>query len=338
MANSIVTGASGSVGGYLIRELLRKEDSGIIKAIYTGRSGRGRFPEAENPRIQWILGDILDINFLLQVIESGSFVYHCAAFISFSKQDETALYTINQQGTAHIVDACLFKSAAKLVYIHSIAGMGRIAGVTTFDESYHWVESPLNSTYGKSKFLGELEVWRGIAEGLEASIVIPSVILGNPIRSKNSNKYIDHILQSNNIAPGGGTGFVDVRDVARMCIFCMEQKIPGHRVLCSGMNIRYYELYEMIAISLQKDCQLKILGKNQMDWLWKKQAIKSFISNSPPKWNKGSARHASIYYQYSSKKSTDVLGFQYQNPQDTVRQWCDAYLLMIQENKKEYWF
>jgi nucleoside-diphosphate-sugar epimerase len=43
----------------------------------------------------------------------------------------------------------------------------------------NWSEETSNSEYGKTKYLAEMEVWRGIGEGLEAVIVNPVIILGN---------------------------------------------------------------------------------------------------------------------------------------------------------------
>ena len=105
-------------------------------------------------------------------------VYHCAAIVSFDPKDKDHLLKINIEGTANVVNACIDAGVKKLVHVSSVAALGRIRKGETVTEKMNWTEETSNSIYGKSKYLGELEVWRGIGEGLQAVIVNPTVIFG----------------------------------------------------------------------------------------------------------------------------------------------------------------
>ena len=56
--------------------------------------------------------------------------------------------------------------------------IGRAREGARADETMIWALSKTSSGYAISKFKSEMEVWRGIEEGLEAVIVNPSIILG----------------------------------------------------------------------------------------------------------------------------------------------------------------
>ena len=85
------------------------------------------------------------------------------------------------EGTRHVVDACLDQKIPKIIYISSVAALGRQKGMTIADEETKWIESDLNSDYGESKYLAELEMFRGKEEGIDVSMIYPSVIVAPAI-------------------------------------------------------------------------------------------------------------------------------------------------------------
>src|SRR5690606_38359872 len=87
------------------------------------------------------------------------------------------LNEVNVEGTANVVNVMLQKKINKLVYISSVAALARSAEALVIDENEKWTSSPLNTPYGISKYLAELEVWRGAQEGLEVMIFNPSVLM-----------------------------------------------------------------------------------------------------------------------------------------------------------------
>ena len=56
-----------------------------------------------------------------------------------------------------------------------------------------WLSSPENSYYGLSKYHSEMEVWRGIEEGLNAVIVCPAIILGPGKWENGSSMIFKHV-------------------------------------------------------------------------------------------------------------------------------------------------
>ena len=167
-----VTGASGLVGSHLIQSLLSKGKK--VRALY--RQAVPVFAGSE--QCEWIQGDILDPIGLMDALEGVDYVYHCAAIVSFAPSAAVKMLQSNVEGTANVVNACLEQKIKKLIFVSSVAALGRIRENEAIDESMHWTPATSNSVYGQSKYLAELEVWRAMEEGLPMAIVNPVIILG----------------------------------------------------------------------------------------------------------------------------------------------------------------
>ena len=156
---NFVTGASGLVGSHLIQSLLSKGE--LVRALY--RNSIPEFKGAE--KVEWVKGDILDVISLHHAMQGITKVYHCAAIVSFSPKQSGIMLQANIEGTANIVNASIDNKIQKLVYVSSVAALGRIREDAPVDETMNWTPETSNSVYGKSKYLAEMEVWRGMGEG-----------------------------------------------------------------------------------------------------------------------------------------------------------------------------
>ena len=164
-------------------------------------------------KIEWIEGDINDITSLDVAFQNISEIYHCAAFISFSNQDFNAMKKINVEGTANMVNTAIVKKVDKFCYVSTIAAIGERKNML-IDEECEWKEN--NNPYSKTKHDAELEVWRGISEGLNAVIVNPGVIIGSGYWRRGSGAFITQISRGMNYFPPGKTGFICVKDVVKI--------------------------------------------------------------------------------------------------------------------------
>ena len=168
----LVTGGSGLLGKALLDMLISKGET--VKAIY--HTSPLSYPDS--PRLIPVSCDILDVYALEDVMKDVTEVYHCAGVVSFSPRDEKKLYAVNVEGTANVVNACLIAGIQKLLHVSSVAALGRIRPGEMINEKMQWTPETSNSKYGHSKYMGEMEVWRGVAEGLNAVVVNPAIILG----------------------------------------------------------------------------------------------------------------------------------------------------------------
>ena len=98
---------------------------------------------------------------------------------------------VNVEGTANVVDAALATGIRRLVHTSSIAALGRQEGNGLLtDETATWQNSRMNSQYAISKRDAELQIHRGLAEGLHAVIVNPAVIFGPGRPGENTHENL----------------------------------------------------------------------------------------------------------------------------------------------------
>jgi nucleoside-diphosphate-sugar epimerase len=199
-------------------------------------------------KIEWFDGDVLDIESLIEATEGIETVYHCAALVSYRSQDFQSLIDTNVNGTANVVNVCLTSSVKKLGYISSIAALGKSQKGQLINESTEWKPEEVASNYSLSKFLAEQEVWRGVAEGLNATVVQPSIILGPAKSDQSSGMMMAMLRKGVTYYPGGTAGFVDVRDVSKMTLALMSSNtIENETFILNGENQSYQDLLTISA-------------------------------------------------------------------------------------------
>lgn len=321
---TLVTGASGLVGIYLIRELIEKGES--VVAIY-----RTKIPDQltaeEQEKVTWVKGDILDVLFLTDIMQECSKVYHCAGLVSFSPKKRNELYNINVTGTANVVNACVEAGIDKLVHVSSVASLGRKRDGQTITENVKWDDKANPSFYGKTKYLGELEVWRGIAEGLDAVIVNPVIILGKGDWHTGSGATFKNAYNEFPWYTEGSSGFVDGEDVAKAMVKLMESSISAERFILSAENWTYRALFTEMAKGFGK----KPPSRRVTPWLaalvWRLEAVKGWLTGQDPLLTKETADTAQQSVKFDNSKILHALpGFSFKPLAQTIQESCIYYL------------
>ena len=308
-----VTGASGLVGSHLIQSLLAK---GLkVRALY--RQAVPVFARAE--QCQWIQGDILDVIGLTEALEGVEHVYHCAAIVSFAPGAASKMMQSNVEGTANVVNACLIQKVKKLVFVSSVAALGRIRETEAIDESMHWTPETSNSVYGQSKYLAELEVWRAMEEGLPMAIVNPVIILGAGDWNNGSSGIFKSAYNEFPWYTNGMSGFVDVLDVVDAMQILMESNVTGQRYVLSADNLPYRKLFNAIATAFNKRPPYKKVTPLLANIVWRLEAIKGKITGKAPLLTKETAATAQAVVRFNNEKFLNSFpAFQYRKLDDTI--------------------
>ncbi len=292
----LVTGATGLVGSHLIAQLVKEGKK--VRALY-----RSTIPLIEETdRIDWVKGDLLDVISLENAMIGIEQVYHCAAMVSFNPKNKKALHKTNIEGTENLVNACLDAGIQKLLFVSSVAALGRIREGTPIDESMNWTEESSNSEYGKSKFYSEMEVWRGIGEGLNAVIVNPAIILGAGDWNNGSSGIFKSAYNEFPWYTEGTSGFVDVMDVVKAMILIMESNFSSERFILSGANLPYKEVFSQIARNFQKKPPHRKVTPFMAAMVWRLEAIKAFFTKKDPLLTKETAKTAAAKVMFDNNK------------------------------------
>lgn len=312
----LVTGATGLLGSHLIKQLSAQGKQ--IKALY-----RTTIPTGFPGNIQWVKGDILDILSLQEAMQQVQQVYHCAASVSFNPKKRTVLHKTNINGTANIVNACIDNNIHKLLFVSSVAALGRIREDVSITEQMKWTEETSNSEYGKTKYLAELEIWRGIGEGLQAVVVNPTIILGSGDWNSGSTKIFKTAYEEFPWYTNGISGFVDVMDVVQAMIILMDSNINNERFIVSGHNIEYKQLFSFIAKNFNKKPPHKLVSKWMAQIIWRIEAIKGKMTAAEPLLTKETAKTAQAKVRFdNSKLLTLIPGFSYTPLEVTIQRVC----------------
>ncbi|MEZ4948284.1 MAG: NAD-dependent epimerase/dehydratase family protein [Saprospiraceae bacterium] len=319
----LVTGGTGFVGSYLLRYLVEYGYSNIFALKRSSSPMDLVQPVAD--KIQWLEGDILDLPFLEEALEGKEFVFHCAAVVSFKKNEHQKMMRINEEGTANLVNLCLFYAVKKLVHVSSIAALGRAKDGAHINEQTSWENSDLNTNYAISKFQSEVQVWRGIAEGLNAAIVNPSLIFGGGFWEKGTAQMVTTIDKGLSFYTKGGSGIVDVRDVAKYMIRLMESDISSQRYLLNGANVTYLELFSAIAKQLDRKTPSIELKKWMQEIAWRVFWVWSKLTGKNPIFTKETAMITGKQFFYENEKSLKAFDFSYTPLEETIRDSTTAY-------------
>lgn len=308
-----VTGASGLVGSHLIQSLLSKGKK--VRALY--RQAVPVFAGSE--QCDWVKGDILDPIGLNEALEGVDYVYHCAAIVSFAPAAAAKMLHSNVEGTANVVNACLTQKVKKLIFVSSVAALGRIRETEAIDESMHWTPETSNSVYGQSKYLAELEVWRAMEEGLPMAIVNPVIILGAGDWNNGSSGIFKSAYNEFPWYTAGMSGFVDVLDVVDAMQILMDSNITGQRYVLSADNLAYRSLFNSIATAFNKRLPYKKVTPLLAGIVWRLEAIKGFFTGKAPLLTKETAATAQATVRFNNQKFLNAFpNFQYRKLEDTI--------------------
>lgn len=329
----LVTGGTGLLGSHLLFELV---SSGKRVRALRRRPGREAMvrnvfgyysadPDRLFSLIEWFDGDLLDFGAMEDALDGITEVYHAGAIVSFYPKDHKAMLKVNVEGTANLVNFSIHKGVQKFCYVSSVATLGRAENNGLSDEETYWVPSSKNSVYSQSKYGAEREIWRGMQEGLQAVIIMPSVIIGPGYWEENSGLF-RLVHQGLNYATRGVNGYVDARDVARAMHLLMENHCFGERFIASAANLSYLEFFTMIARHMNKPAPSVIVPPALTGLAWRVEAVRSALTGSKPEITREMAVTTSQVYTYSNKKICNRLGFRFREPDESIRETCEFYL------------
>jgi len=333
----LVTGGTGLVGSHLLYQLaLQNED---IIAIHRKSSNLSTVKKVfsyysdnfENlySSIQWVETDINDISMLSKSFKDVTYVYHCAALISFDASDYKKMRKVNIEGTANIVNLCISYKVKKLCFVSSIAAIGKPISSGEITENNEWNVDDNNYGYAITKYGAEMEIWRASQEGVDMVIVNPGIILGSGYWQDGSGKLFNKIYNGFKFYTKGITGFVGVTDVVTVMMKLMESSIKNERYILVAKNESFQNVFFDIAKGFNKKAPTIYATKFLSEIAWRVNWISHKITGKRPLITKHSAEAAHNRYYYSNNKIKEAIGFEFESIKDAIHSACNNYLKSI---------
>jgi len=325
----LVTGASGFLGSHLVKRL--SADGAKVRALYHHTPPNVAL--AALPGIEWQQCDLLDIFDVAAAFEGITHVYHCAAIVSYRRQEHERMLHFNTQSTAHVVNQALESNIAKLVHVSSIAAIGRNGeSPAQVNEEEQWGETSYKTAYGISKHLAETEVWRGIGEGLNAVMVNPGIILGEGDWDRGSAALVKIAWEQFPFYTKGVTAWVDVADVVQAMLLLMASDINGERFIVSENNYSFREVMRQLAAGLQRKPAAFYAGKALTGLIWRWGALREQLGRTAAITRETAANAHSVTYYDNSRLLQALPGFQYTPLLATISRLTGAYLQAHNKN------
>lgn len=334
----LVTGGTGLVGSHLLYELTRNGDK--VRALKRLSSKTeivtrvfGYYtddPSKALSRIEWIDGDITNPVDVFEALKGIRKVYHAAGYVSFDPADKSDVLRINTDGAAIMVNACLEKRIEKLCFVSSSSTIGSAENGEMLNEKVFWTSKGKESFYATSKYKAEMEVWRGINEGLNAVIVNPSIIIGPGDWQRSSIRLFQEVYKGLRFYTEGMTGYVDVRDVVKAMRILMNGEFSGERYIISQGNYTYKEILSMIADSLGKKppdiyaTQFMIKTACWLDW------IRSIFTSGGRLITKDIVDGSKNKIRFSNDKIRNATGIEFIPVADSIRDTSKLFLREMQ--------
>ncbi len=329
----LVTGATGLLGSHLLVQLASTNEKIIALTrnknnIHRVRRVFGYYSKLELfERIHWEEADVLDYNRLLELFNNIEKVYHCAGEVAFTSKNKQKTLTTNINGTANVVNACLERKVKKLCHVSSVAAIGSSDDNKPATEQDIWASNHSASVYSKSKFYAEMEVWRGIEEGLNAVIVNPSIIIGPGNWDSGTGALFKLIAKGIPFYPTGSMGFVDVRDVARSMILLMDSSVQAERFIINSENLSYREVFSLIATSVGKRPPMHKLSFGIAYTTALANEILSYILPIPEVITREMITSAFSHKTYCNDKIKNAIGISFMPIEQSIRDTAKLYLL-----------
>ena len=332
----LVTGGTGLVGSHLLFNLIKNGNE--VKAIYRRKhkleSVKKVFSyysedfEVLYNKIQWIEADINDIPALEIAFKDVTYVYHCAAFVSFEPDKYRVLRKINIEGTANIVNLCISNKIKKLCYVSSVAAIGNLPDPEQFsNEETSWNPEEDHSVYAITKYGAEIEVWRGTQEGLDAVMVNPGIVLGPGYwRSGSSGSLIPLIYKGFPFYASGVAGYVDVWDVINVMNQLMNSSIKNERYILVSEHLSFKEFHSKVAKALNIKPSTKEASTLMLEIYWRLDWLNHKLRGKRRKLSKQLVKAIRSKRCYDNSKIKQALNYEFIPVDDSIKKVSEYFI------------
>ena len=252
--------------------------------------------------IEWIEGDVLDIDSLEEAMQGCSHVFHCAAIVSYHPSERAEMYRVNTEGTANVINVALHLGNIKVGFVSSIAAIGKAKNNDQVDEESEWVENDMNTHYAITKQLSEMEFWRGLHEGLEGVAFNCGFIIGPGSFERSSPSLFRKLNEGMSFYPPGGTGFIAVSDAAKCIAELTLSNITHERYILVTENRSMKEIFQLVAKSLG----VRVPTHEAKPWILQLARIAEWLkektTGSKALVTRETVKNASLRFYYDASK------------------------------------
>jgi len=238
-----VTGATGFLGGVLVRQL-RAAGHHVVALVRGAARARG----LADLGIELVAGDVTDRTTMTGPMAGADGVFHCAAWYKLGARDKSMAFATNVEGTRNVLEVMRKAGVPKGVYTSTLAVFSDTGG-RMVDERYRHLGASFISEYDRTKWLAHYEVALPMMQqGLPLVIVQPGVIYGPGDHSDVHAAWVGLLSGTLRMLPERTAYcWAHVEDVAAGHVLAMEKGRPGETYIIAGPRHTFVEAVEIAA-------------------------------------------------------------------------------------------
>ena len=304
----LVTGASGFIGRKL--SLTLAEMGYDVVALCRNIHHPYLIPHRN---IQFVKGDILEVESLENAMKDCYQVYHTAAMAKMWCKNEQDFYNVNVLGTRNVLACALKLGVERVVHTSTCGVWGPTLNLPISENDPRAVGFAIN--YERTKYLAELEVKEYVKKGLDVVIVNPSRVYGDgPVTDSNTvSKMVSGYINGTwHFIPGDGNAianYVFVDDVVNGHVSAMENGRNGERYILGGEDICFNSFFETLRRITGKNRNLFKIPVRVIRAYSQFEAFKTRLLNLTPYFLPEFADRLNCNQQYNSNKAITELNY-----------------------------
>ncbi len=320
---ALLTGASGFVGGAVLRRLLAE---GVEVRVLARRDADTA--NWQGLDVEVVHGDLRTGENLDMAVAGCQGLFHVAADYRLWVPDPAPMYAANVGGTERLMRAALGAGVERIVYTSSVAVLGFYGDGRIADENAPSTLATMIGHYKRSKFLAE-ELVRNlcVSEGLPAVIVNPSTPIGPADRKPTPTGRMVRDAAAGRMPAYIDTGLnvVHVDDVAMGHWQAFGQGAVGERYILGGDNLPLGAMLTRIAgLTGHRSPLLRLPRRALYPLAWGAESWVRLRGRGTPLVTRDELRMAAHKMYFSSEKAENSLGYRHRPAEEALRdavQW-----------------
>ena len=306
---TLVTGATGFLGGVLARRLVARGDH--VRVLVRPASDRSALDDLN---VEFVEGDVTDRASLDAAVRGCDRVFHSAALVKTWLRDRSRYAQVNVEGTRNLVQAALDAGVTRIVYTSTFLVLK--PGDEPATEDARASEREVWTHYARTKWLAHREVDRFIEAGAPVVVVYPGVIFG-PGRLTEGNLIVNWIVR---FARGKFPGFLGqgaekwsfafVDDVARGHLLADEKGAAGRGYCLGGENVSVRSFMELVAKEMDVEPPTRCVPFRLARFVGLLQEGWASLTGHPPELTRAVVDTFRNHWSLDSTRARNELGYQ----------------------------
>lgn len=225
-----LTGTNSFIGEAILRELAGRGDK--VRALVKPGEDISHLSDVKFEKVE---GSLSTFDQLRLGIGGAHAIIHAAPAATTWYPDFESARVANVIGTKNLISVARSLGVNRIVVLGGIAASVRLA-------------SPWSDSIWQMLKAAFANNWDGVVADMEILAVHPGVMIGprDRVPSRFGGLLIDALRGEGGWLPAGGIPYVDVRDVARNAVTCIDKGVPGGEY---GMVAEYFKLRELFEIA-----------------------------------------------------------------------------------------